>query len=176
MFESRISAGATEKLPGWEKFDATTVAWSTDMQGHAKKCVERYCELANKKHSNYTKSQLLAWTTTVSRRRKWNQLKTCQKYHRLYFKCMYLTQTGRSDILWSVGCIQDTQILLETLKILNQLWTESNVSSEVEHVSTEFGCARSKRHCLTVPQNRKFFLLVLVCEWTDSLLLIYGMW
>ena len=41
MFESRTSDGATEKLPGWETFDATTVAWSTDMQGHAKKCVER---------------------------------------------------------------------------------------------------------------------------------------
>ena len=32
MFESRISARATEKLLGW-----------------GKKCVERYCELANKK-------------------------------------------------------------------------------------------------------------------------------
>ena len=26
-----------------------TVAWSHDMEGHAKECVERYCELANKK-------------------------------------------------------------------------------------------------------------------------------
>ena len=49
MFESRISAGATEKLPVWEKPHAKTVAWSYDMQGHAHKCVERYCELANKK-------------------------------------------------------------------------------------------------------------------------------
>ena len=49
MFESRISAGATEKLPGWEKPHAKTSAWSYDMEGHAHKCVERYCELANKK-------------------------------------------------------------------------------------------------------------------------------
>ena len=48
MFESRISAGATEKLPGWEKLHAKTVAWSYDMLGHARKCVERYCELASK--------------------------------------------------------------------------------------------------------------------------------
>ena len=49
MFESRISAGATEKLPGWEKPNAKTVPWSHVMEGHAQKYVERYCELANKK-------------------------------------------------------------------------------------------------------------------------------
>ena len=49
MFESRISAGATEKLPGWQKAHAQTVAWSYDMEGHAQKCVERHRELANKK-------------------------------------------------------------------------------------------------------------------------------
>ena len=49
LFESRVSAGATEKLPGWANPHAQTVAWSYDMEGHAQKCVERYCELANKK-------------------------------------------------------------------------------------------------------------------------------
>ena len=49
MFESRISAGATEKLPGWEKPHAKTVVWSHDMEGHAQNCVERRCETANKK-------------------------------------------------------------------------------------------------------------------------------
>ena len=48
IFESRISAGATEKYRG-EKCHAKTVAWSYDMEGHARKCVERYCELAHKK-------------------------------------------------------------------------------------------------------------------------------
>ena len=47
MFESRISVGATEKLRGWEKPHAQTVAWSYDMEGHAQKCVERYCKLVN---------------------------------------------------------------------------------------------------------------------------------
>ena len=46
MFESRISAGATEKLPRSENLHI--FSWSYDMEGHAKKCVERYCELANK--------------------------------------------------------------------------------------------------------------------------------
>ena len=46
MFESRISAGGLEKLP----FSQNTriSSWSYDMEGHAKKCAERYCELANK--------------------------------------------------------------------------------------------------------------------------------
>ena len=46
MFESRISAGGTEKLPYSYNFRISS--WSYDMAGHAKKCVERYCELANK--------------------------------------------------------------------------------------------------------------------------------
>ena len=49
VFESRYSVGATEKLSGWEKPHAQTVAWSYDVEGYAKKCVERYCELANRK-------------------------------------------------------------------------------------------------------------------------------
>ena len=46
MFESRISAGATEKLPRSE--NPSISSWSYVMEGHAKKCVERYCELANR--------------------------------------------------------------------------------------------------------------------------------
>ena len=39
MFESRISAGGTEKLPQSENLRVTS--WPYDMEGHAKKCVER---------------------------------------------------------------------------------------------------------------------------------------
>ena len=46
MFESRISAGGTEKLPFPQKLRISS--WSYDTEGHAKKCVERYCELANR--------------------------------------------------------------------------------------------------------------------------------
>ena len=46
MFESRISAAGTEKLPYSENFRISS--WSYDMEVHAKKFVERYCELANK--------------------------------------------------------------------------------------------------------------------------------
>ena len=46
MFESRISAGEAEKLPFPQNLRVSS--WSYDMVGHAKKCVERCCELANK--------------------------------------------------------------------------------------------------------------------------------
>ena len=51
MFESRISAGAIDKLPTRVsgKPDKEIISfWSYDMEGHAQKCVARYCELARK--------------------------------------------------------------------------------------------------------------------------------
>ena len=41
-----ISAVRVEKLPLPQNLRISS--WSYDMAGHAKKCVERYCELANK--------------------------------------------------------------------------------------------------------------------------------
>ena len=46
MFESRISAGRLEKLPFHQNLRISSRSY--DMEGHAKKCVERYRELANK--------------------------------------------------------------------------------------------------------------------------------
>ena len=46
MLESRISVERVEKLPFPQNIRISS--WSYDMVGHAKKCVERYCELANK--------------------------------------------------------------------------------------------------------------------------------
>ena len=60
MFESRISAGAKEKLPirASGKLDAETISsWSYGMECHAKKCAERYCELANKTTQQFDKFQ-----------------------------------------------------------------------------------------------------------------------
>ena len=46
MFEFRSSAGATEKIPC--SGNLCISSWSYDMEGLAKKCVERYCEVANR--------------------------------------------------------------------------------------------------------------------------------
>ena len=46
MFESGISARATEKTPYSENLRISSSSY--DMERHAKKCVERHCELANR--------------------------------------------------------------------------------------------------------------------------------
>ena len=53
MFESRMSVGATGKLPGCEKLQAQIVPWFYETEGHVHKCVERYCELANKQVEHF---------------------------------------------------------------------------------------------------------------------------
>ena len=76
MFESRISAGAKEKLPCSGKPDADISSWSYEKESHAKKCVERYHERAKK-----TTLQLYKVATISSRRRiGMDLLENCQKY------------------------------------------------------------------------------------------------
>ena len=76
MFESRVSAGATEKIDRVGRRHAKTVSWSYDVEGHARKCVERYCELANKEAGAIVKKfQVLAWMIIMSGRRNLNQSK-----------------------------------------------------------------------------------------------------
>ena len=92
MFKSRISPVATQKLPVWVKPHAKTVAWSYDMEGHAKKCDERCCELANKKTEQFFKKAELESVGELS--------KVCLQ---IVLTCLYLARFGRPDILWSVN-------------------------------------------------------------------------
>ena len=103
MFESRISAGGVEKLPFPKNVRISS--WSYDMVCHAKKCVERYCELANK-----TTLQLYKVSTPciddqpLQRGRnkiRWRKMSTtCSQ---IVLKCLYLARIGRLDILLSVN-------------------------------------------------------------------------
>ena len=107
MFESRISAGAKEKLPtrASGKLDAETISSrSYDMEGHAKKCVERYCEFANE-----TTQQLYKVATPCMDDHQFREeenesvgeLSTiCSQ---IVVKCLYLARIGRPDILCSVN-------------------------------------------------------------------------
>ena len=98
MFESRISAGRTEKLPHSENLRNSS--WSYDMEGHAKKCVERYCELSNK-----TTQQLNKVSTPCidDHHFKEEELKSVgelsQVCSQIVLKCLYLARIGRPDIL-----------------------------------------------------------------------------
>ena len=102
MFESRISAGATEKLPRSENLCISS--WSYDMEGHAKKCVERYCELAKR-----TTQQLYKESTPCidDHHFKEEELKSVGELSKvcsqIVLKCLYLAHIGRPDILWSVN-------------------------------------------------------------------------
>ena len=104
MFESRISAGATETLPSSEKLNIST--WSYDTEGHAKDCVERCCELANK-----TTQQLYTVSTPCQDDHQFKEeergsvgelSKLCSQ---IVVKCQNLAYIGRPDILWSVSTL-----------------------------------------------------------------------
>ena len=64
MFESIISAGATEKLLCSENI--RIFSWSYNMEGHAKKCVERYCELAKQDDSTTSTKYLFPVFMTIT--------------------------------------------------------------------------------------------------------------
>ena len=102
MFESRISAEGTEKLSFPQNLRISS--WSCDMEGHAKKCVERYCESANK-----TTQQLYKVSTPCidDHHFKEEEMKFVGElslvWSQIVLKCLYLARIGRPEILWSVN-------------------------------------------------------------------------
>ena len=74
------------------------------MAGHAKKCVERYCELANK-----TTQQLYKVSTPCIDDHHFKEEETksvgelLQVCSQIVLKCLDLARIGRPDILWSVN-------------------------------------------------------------------------
>ena len=74
------------------------------MVGHAKKCVERYCELANK-----TTQQLYKVSTPCIDDHHFKEEETksvgelSDSCSQIVLKCLYLARIGRPDILWSVN-------------------------------------------------------------------------
>ena len=96
MFESWCNGKFPEaKAPG--KPDTNTIfSWSFDMEGHAKKCVERYCELANK-----TIEQLYKVATPCMDDHHFgDEENVCSQ---IVLKCVALARVGRPDVLWSVN-------------------------------------------------------------------------
>ena len=105
MFESRISAGGTEQLPCSENLRISS--WSHDMEGHAKKWVEGYCELANK-----TTQQLYKVSTPCLDDHPFKEEETksvgelSNTCSQIVLKCLYSARIGRPDILWSVNKLE----------------------------------------------------------------------
>ena len=94
--------GEAEKLPFPQNLRISS--WSYDMAGHAKKCVERYCELANK-----TTQQLYKVSTPCidDHHFKEEEMKSVgelsQVCSQIVLKCFYWARIRRLDILWSVN-------------------------------------------------------------------------
>ena len=98
MFESRISAGSGQRnCHSLQIFVFSS--WSYDMEGHAKKCVERYCELANK-----STQQLCRVSTRCidDHHFKEEEMKSVgelsQVCSQIVLKCLYLARIGRPEI------------------------------------------------------------------------------
>ena len=88
MFESRISAGTTEKLPGWDKPHAKTSASSYDMEGR-----NAWNGLANwqtRRQINFSRFLVFAWTVTKSKRKIWKIEVNCQKFAPILWKMLVL--------------------------------------------------------------------------------------
>ena len=63
------------------------------MEGHAKKCVERYCELANKKTEQFFKVPTPCYDDHHYKKEEQEAVG----------EFLYLARIGRPDILWSVN-------------------------------------------------------------------------
>ena len=102
MFESRSSAGRSGRLPYSE--NCRIPSWSYDVECHAKKCVERYCELATK-----TTQQLYKVSTPCIDDHHFKEEEMTsvgelpQVCSQIVLEYLYLARIGRPDILWSVN-------------------------------------------------------------------------
>ena len=103
-FESKISARAEEKLPYSEKFCANISSWSNDMEGHARKCVERYCELENKTSQQLYKVSTPCFDDHQFKEKELGSVGELSNVcSQIVLKCLYLVRIGRPDVLWSVN-------------------------------------------------------------------------
>ena len=87
-----------------QKPHARVVAWSYDMEGIARKSVERYCELANKEVEHLYE---VSHPCLDDQQFKQEELESVEKLpevcSQIVLKCLYLARIGRLDILWSVN-------------------------------------------------------------------------
>ena len=70
--------GELKKLPYSEIFRISS--WSCEMEGHAKKCVERYCELANKTTQQLNKVSTPCIDDHHFKEEEMKSMETCHKY------------------------------------------------------------------------------------------------
>ena len=96
--ESRISAERVEKLPFPQNLRISS--WSYDMEGRAGKCVERYCELANKSTQQLYKVSTPCIDDHHFKEEAMTSVgELSQECHQIGMKCLHLARIGRPDFL-----------------------------------------------------------------------------
>ena len=127
------------------------------MAGHAKKCVERYCELANK-----TTQQLYKVSTPCIDDHHFKEEETksvgelSNACSQIVLKCLYLARIGRPDILWSVNKLARsiTKWTKACYKRLNRLIFY--IHHTCEHKQYCYGCNTAKQCRLGLFQDSDF--------------------
>ena len=149
MFESRISAEGVEKLPFTQNLRISS--WSYDMAGHAKKCVEQYCELANK-----TTQQLYRVSTP------------CIDDH--HFKEEETKSVGELSNTWS--CLADAVSLVVSHLLRDEARTNDVTLVELDPIALHVGslCALTgpcQLHNI-MPRNAVISFCLATCTFTGS--------
>ena len=100
------------------------------MEGHAKKCVERYCELANKTTQQFYKVATPCMDDVKkSKKKAVGELSTvCPQ---IVLNCLYLARIGTPDILWSVNKLART--VTKWTKACDKRW--ARLVSYIHHTS-----------------------------------------
>ena len=132
MFESLISAGVIEELPGY--VNANVIVRSYDMEEHAKKCARRYFERASK---NVEQLQNVSTVGIDDHQLKTDEMTTVgdlsKVCSRVVRTCLYLARIVRRDSLWSVN-----KLVRAVTK-----WTKEPVT-ELHDIGGGRSCARGR--------------------------------
>ena len=89
---------------GGKNFTQKPLRGPTMWKGMLKITLREIANWRTKRQSSFSKSQVLAWMITISRKKKLESVgewsKVCSQ---IVSKCLYLARIGRLDILWSVN-------------------------------------------------------------------------
>ena len=148
MFESRISAWATEKLPGWDKSHANTIAWS------CKETCGKILRIGGKKFE-----QLYKVSTPCLDDHQFNkeELETVGELSnvcsRIALKFLFLARIGRPDILWSENKVARadtkwTRALVTDLQLvrfptfITRMTTDNIAMWVIQHSTVDWDCSK----------------------------------
>ncbi len=97
---TKFPQGELKKLPCPENLRISS--WSYDMEGHAKKWVERYCELANRTTQQLYKVSIPCIDDHYFKEEELKSVCELSKgCSQIVLKCLYLARIGRPDIhMW----------------------------------------------------------------------------